>query len=135
MTHRLTKGLVVASALAGLGVLATAASAVVIADQDSSDSVRVTGFVTVHDDTTKWSLRVTDIRGEGYGGYAKIVIDRDDHSDNEIRSDKTDHDGDTIEFTGDKHYSRTRGAKVYACVDRQHDSDTCTRIEHVKEDE
>ncbi|MET0389228.1 MAG: hypothetical protein ABW321_24865 [Polyangiales bacterium] len=131
----MTKGLVSAAAVAGLTLAASAASAVVISDEDGSHAARVTGFVTVHDDTTKWSLRVTDTRGEGYGAYAKIVIDRDEHSDNEIRSDKTDHEGDTITFTGDKHYSRTRGAKVYVCVDRQHDSDTCTRIEHVKEDE
>lgn len=133
MTLETKRALTLAGVLSGLLAIAGTASAVVISGEDKTNGCHVSGFVTVHDDETHWSLKITDIEGEGYGAYAKIVIDRDNHSDNEIKSSKTDSEGDIVSFSGTKHYARSRGAKVYACVDRDRRSDTCTLIEHVDE--
>jgi hypothetical protein len=129
MKFCLKQTLTVISVVTGL---AGPASAVVISGEDSSGACHVSGFLTVHDDRTQWSLKVTDIKGEGYGAYAKIVVEREGRSDTELHSSKTDDEGDTIAFNGTRKYAGTKSAKLYACVDDRN-SDHCSLVEHVKE--
>lgn len=133
MTSKSSKTISAVCLIAGLTGAANIASAVLLSGDDKTGAGHVSGYLTVHDDETKWSLKVTDLEGEGESAYAKIVIERDNHSDTEIRSSKTDGEGDVVNFTGERNLSRTSAAKVYACVDRDLKSDVCTLIETVDE--
>ena len=86
----------------------------------------VQGTITVRRDVTSWSLTVKDNRADGYGVYAKVVIDRDNLTDPVFRSQNVGPAGAARDFYGGPvQYSYTRGARIELCQDIPSWPDTC----------
>ncbi|MET0385626.1 MAG: hypothetical protein ABW321_06690 [Polyangiales bacterium] len=133
MRGLLKLGFYTLGAAAAVGLSTQPAAAVSIRAQDDTKGCQIAGYATVRDDTTRWQLYLVDKRADGHGVYAKIVIDRGDHADTIVESGKTDSMWDARSFSGDRKYSGTLSAKVYACVEQDDDAEHCTEVAQVDE--
>jgi hypothetical protein len=88
------------------------------------------GGVSVYKDVTDWSLTVLDYMKDGNCAYAKMIIDRNNRSDTEIRSPNACGQGNTTSFNGNVQYSGTRGARLEVCIDKNNLPDQCTKIHY-----
>lgn len=88
----------------------------------------VRGNISVSNNVTSWSLTVKDNKRDGNCAYAKIIIDRSLIPDVELTtSPRACGYGKTVAYNGNSvGYLRTVGARVYACVDRNLQPDSCT---------
>jgi hypothetical protein len=118
---------------AGIGALTGTAFAADIDADDISGACHLSGTMSVHDDETRWSVSVSDLRGEGYGCYARVVIERSARSDSEVRSFKTHGDTQNIAFNGSRRRTQTTAATLYLCVDGGEEGDDCTEVLHAEE--
>jgi len=123
-------GLTVAGSLFAVTGSARAAD---IESDDESGACHLSGSLSVHDDETHWSAIVSDLLGEGNDCYARLVIQRNERSDSELRSFKTNAESDNVAWDGTRKRAQTTGATLYVCVDRGVEGDDCTEVYHVDE--
>ena len=92
-----------------------------------SNASCVGGNISVSNNVTSWSLTIKDNKRDGNCAYAKIIIDRSLLPDVEDQSPRACGYGKTVAYNGNSYaLSRTVGARVYACVDRNLQPDSCS---------
>lgn len=88
------------------------------------------GFIGVYKDKTYWDLTIEDNQADANCAYAKVIVDRNNRSDQEFRSPNACRKGNKEIFRGNTQYSGTRGARIEVCVDRNNSLDKCTKIHY-----
>lgn len=84
------------------------------------------GNISVKDNVTNWSFTIRDNKADGNCAYAKIIIDRDRLPDVESDSPRACGNGSTKSWAGKSAaFYRTVGARVFACIDRNLQPDSC----------
>lgn len=95
-----------------------------------SDGSCVKGSVSVKKDRTNWNLTVKDNKKDGHCAYAKMIIDRNNWRDEEIRSSNACGEGNSASFPGNVQYSHTRGARLEVCLDKNNRPDPCEKVHY-----